>query len=116
MSAAQAKQPGADASPRPALPELQIAPNLQIHKNIDDNEISSFLIGDKMESDEDGKVKLTGAAEVRRIDSVVKGDYIDYQRSTGQVRVRGNGLIMREASIVKGPEIDYNINNETGEI
>nr|WP_306669566.1 LPS-assembly protein LptD [Pollutimonas harenae] len=69
-----------------------------------------------METDEDGKIILTGSAEVRRIDSVVKGDYIDYQRSTGQVQVRGNGLIMRDASIVTGPELNYNINEETGEV
>jgi LPS-assembly protein len=78
--------------------------------------MSTFLVGDKMETDQDGKVILTGSAEVRRIDSVVKGDYIDYQRSTGQVRVRGNGLIMRDASIVKGPSLDYNVNQETGEV
>jgi len=78
--------------------------------------MSAFMVADKMETDEDGKVILTGSAEVRRIDSVVKGDYIDYQRSTGQVRVRGNGLIMRDASIVRGPSLDYNINSETGEV
>src|SRR5690606_808568 len=98
------------------LQELRVAPSLQVHGNIDDNEITSFLIGDKIESDEDGLVTLTGNAEVRRIDSVVKGDSIDYQRSTGQVRVRGNGLVMRDASIVEGPEINYNINSETGEV
>lgn len=114
--AAQAKQPGPDAGARPALPELRVAPNLQLHNNVEDNEITSFLIGDKIESDPDGLVKLTGKAEVRRIDSIVKGDYIDYQRSTGQVRVKGNGLIMRDGSLVKGPELNYNINNETGEV
>ncbi|HUG57540.1 MAG TPA: LPS-assembly protein LptD [Candidimonas sp.] len=116
VSAAQAQQSGASADARASMPQLKVAPNLQIHRNIKDEDISSFLVGDKMESDPDGLVKLTGKAEVRRIDSVVKGDYIDYQRSTGQVRVRGNGLIMRDANIVTGPEVDYNINSETGEV
>ncbi|RTZ44738.1 LPS-assembly protein LptD [Candidimonas sp. SYP-B2681] len=115
-TAVQAQQPRVEAGVSSTLPQLQVAPDLQLHKNVKDNEMSSFLVGDKMESDEDGLVKLTGKAEVRRIDSVVKGDYIDYQRSTGQVRVRGNGLIMRDASIVKGPELNYNINSETGEV
>src|SRR3546814_16740511 len=53
-------------------------------------------------------------SEVRRIDSIVKGDHIDYQRKTGQVHVRGNGLIMRDASIVTGPSLNYNVNSETG--
>ncbi len=116
ISAAQAQRPGPDAAARPASPGLQVSPNLQVHKKIEDKDITSFLIGDKMESDEDGKVRLTGGAEVRRIDSVVKGDSIDYQRSTGQVQVRGNGLIMRDASTVTGPEINYNINSESGQV
>ncbi|NGM88569.1 LPS-assembly protein LptD [Parapusillimonas sp. SGNA-6] len=114
MSGAQAR--AADAGAGAALPALRVAPELRMHDNVEDNEMSAFLVGDKMETDEDGKVILTGSAEVRRIDSVVKGDYIDYQRSTGQVRVRGNGLIMRDASIVTGPSLDYNVNEETGEV
>src|SRR5690606_23068279 len=118
MSAAQAQQPGVDTDTGTgsAKPQLRVAPNLQLHRNVEDDDITSFMVGDKMESDADGLVKLTGKAEVRRIDSVVKGDYIDYQRSTGQVRVRGNGLIMRDASIVTGPSLDYNVNEETGEV
>lgn len=118
VSAAQAQQPGVDTDTGTgsAKPQLRVAPNLQLHRNVEDDDITSFMVGDKMESDADGLVKLTGKAEVRRIDSVVKGDYIDYQRSTGQVRVRGNGLIMRDASIVTGPELNYNINSETGEV
>ncbi|WP_442596224.1 LPS-assembly protein LptD [Parapusillimonas sp. JC17] len=99
-----------------ALKELQIAPKLQVHKNIDENDMSTFLVADQIENDQDGRVVLTGKAEVRRIDSIVKGDRIDYQRSTGEVRVRGNGLILRDASLITGPALDYNIDKETGEI
>ncbi|HEY9573598.1 MAG TPA: LPS-assembly protein LptD, partial [Pusillimonas sp.] len=105
VSTVQAQQSGTDAPARSSMPELQVAPNLQLHKNVDDNEMSAFMVGDKMETDADGKVILTGSAEVRRIDSVVKGDYIDYERSSGQVRVRGNGLIVRDASIMTGPKL-----------
>lgn len=116
VQAVQAQPSAVNGNAQPALPELVVAPELRIHNNVDDNEITSFLIGDKMESDEEGLVILTGSAEVRRIDSVVKGDRIDYQRSTGQARVRGNGLIMRDASTIVGPSIDYNVNSETGEV
>jgi LPS-assembly protein len=116
VSAVQAQESVADTATRSGLPQLKVAPNLQLHKNVDDNEMSAFMVGDKMETDPDGKVILTGSAEVRRIDSIVKGDYIDYERSTGNVRVRGNGLIIRDASIITGPSLDYNINSETGEV
>jgi len=117
VSTAQTRPPGGSGSPAPnALPELQVSPSLQIHKSLGEDEMTAFLVADKMETDSDGKVILTGAAEVRRLDSVVKGDRIDYQRSTGQVQVRGNGLIMRDASVVTGPVLNYNVNSETGEV
>jgi len=95
--------------------ELQISSQLQTHA-LEEDQMSVFLIADDIQSDEDGRVVLSGNAEVRRIDSVVKGDHIDYVRSTGQLRVRGNGLMMRDASIVKAPAFDYNVDAETGEI
>ena len=114
MSAAQAQRP--DPAAAPSMPGLSISPNLQLHNKLDENEMSAFFIADKIENDADGKVILTGSAEVRRIDSVVKGDRIDYQRETGQVHVQGNGQIMRDGSIVRGPSLNYNVNSETGEV
>ncbi|MCC2597416.1 LPS-assembly protein LptD [Pusillimonas sp. MFBS29] len=116
VSTAQAQTSAPQDGVRIAPGQLTVAPNLRIHRNIADEDMSSFLVADKMETDENGKVILSGSAEVRRIDSVVKGDRIEYERSSGQVQVRGNGLIMRDASIVTGPELNYNLNKETGEI
>src|SRR5690606_34320029 len=117
VSMAQAQQPEPDTDvPAATVSGLKVAPNFHMHRNVEDDDQSAFLIDDKMESDENGKIILTGSAEVRRIDSIVKGDYIDYQRSTGQVQVRGNGLIMRDASLIAGPELNYNVNEETGEV
>ncbi|WP_353171804.1 LPS-assembly protein LptD [Paracandidimonas soli] len=95
---------------------LQVAPQLREHRNLQEEEMSVFLVGDDLSFDGEGKMVLQGGAQVRRIDSVVKGDRIEYDRDSGQVKVRGNGLMMRDASIVVGPEIDYNLNSETGEV
>ena len=114
-SVAQAQAPDASAG-APSLRDLRLSPSLRMHAKVNDQDMAAFLIADKIETDTEGKVMLTGSAEVRRLDSVVKGDYIDYKRSDGHVKVRGNGLIMRDGSIVKGPSFDYNLNNETGEI
>lgn len=117
MATAWAQEPAAGASDvSPLVAQLQSSPSLTLHSRIDDNDIASFLSAEKIETEKDGRVVLKGSAQVRRIDSVVKGDYIDYQRDTGQVRVRGNGLIMREGSIVRGPSMDYNIDHETGTV
>lgn len=115
VSAAHARQPGGNDPSSGTGLQLKAAPNLSLH-SLKEEDMAAFLSADKMETDEEGKVILTGNAQVRRIDSVVKGDRIDYQRSTGQVHVRGNGLIMRDASIVTGPSLDYNVDSETGEV
>ncbi|QAA94059.1 LPS-assembly protein LptD [Pollutimonas thiosulfatoxidans] len=115
-SAVQAQQPDAPARARAPVAELRVAPNLQIHRNVNEDDMSAFLVADKMETDENDKIILTGSAQVRRIDSIVKGDHIDYERSTGQVHVRGNGLILRDASVIKGPKLTYNVDSETGQI
>src|SRR5690606_18299676 len=114
LPAAQAQQPASSELSRPA--GLTIAPKLQLHDRLNDNDLSAFTVADKMETDEDGRIILTGSAEVRRNDAVVKGDYIDYDRATGQTRVRGNGLIMREGSIVRGSSLDFNVDKDSGEI
>ena len=80
VSTAQAQQASAVPS---EVGALIVSPKLRLHTQLGEDEMTSFLIADKMETDEDGKVILTGDAEVRRIDSVVKGDHIDYQRETG---------------------------------
>lgn len=113
--AVMAAAPPAGAIDVQAAGDLQISSKLRTHV-LEEDQMSAFLIADDIHSDEDGRVVLEGNAEVRRIDSVIKGDRIDYMRSTGQLRVRGNGLLMRDASIVKSPAIDYNIDAETGEL
>lgn len=89
---------------------------MRVHSNVKDDDKTSFIVSDRVDSQPDGKLILTGDAEVRRIDSVVKGDRIDYQRDTGQVDVWGDAMIMRDGTIVRGPELHYNLDSETGEI
>lgn len=78
-------------------PSLKTSPGLQVRK-LQEEDMAVYLIGDQMKTLEDGTLRLEGGAQVRRIDSVVKGDRIDYQEKTGQVEVRGNGLIMRDGA------------------
>lgn len=101
----------------PAMEQgLRESTRLRVHGGVRESELSAFTISDKVENNADGKVILTGNSEVRRIDAIVKGQRIDYQRETGQVDVWGDGYLMREGNIVRGPELHYNLGSETGEI
>lgn len=85
------------------------------HINNDNNQ-AAFLIGDHISRNDEDHVRLSGGAEVRQSNSVIKGDEINYDQVTGEVDVRGNGLLMRDGSIVRGPHLRFNVNDDTGEI
>jgi len=93
---------------------LQLAPILTPRTHTPENQNPAFLLGDRITADGQGRVTLSGDAQVRRIDAVVKGNVITYERQTGDVRVRGQGLMMRNANIVRGSALDYNLDQETG--
>jgi len=95
---------------------LQLAPALEQHAPVQEDLISAFLSGETMAATGEGHTVLTGDAQVRRIDAVVKGDRIEYDHNTGDVHVRGHGFMMRDVSIVQGPEVHYNLRQETGTV
>ncbi len=110
-ASAQSGAPAASTSGSGLITSSKLRPH-----QVEEADMPVFSIADEVRTDEDGKLILTGNAEVRRIDSVVKGDRIDYQRETGQVDVRGNGLMMRDGSIVHSDSFNYNLDGETGKI
>ena len=115
VSVLLAMSPAAVLADEAAVTTLQTASHLRLH-NVKEDDMAVYLAGDKMEVNEEGELVITGDAQVRRIDSVSKGDQIRYKEETGDVKVRGNGLLMRDGSIVRSPTIDYNLNDETGEM
>ncbi len=90
--------------------------SLGSHRLAGGNDQSAFLIGDEVRQGANDRIILEGAAQVRRIDGVVKGDRIEYDRATGDMDVRGNGLLMRDGSIVTGPHLRYNVDSSLGHI
>jgi len=76
----------------------------------------AFSVADSVQTAEDGTLILTGNAEVRRLDAVVKGERIEYQRDTRQLRVRGQGLMMREGNLVRSDAFDYNLETNVGQV
>ena len=81
-----------------------------------DDKISAFLSADQMDGNPDTGFTLTGHAQVRRIDSVLKGDTIHYDRTTGEVTANGNMLIQRDATTITGPSGHMNLDDGQGAI
>jgi LPS-assembly protein len=102
------------AEPSVELNGLRVSDSLRVHPVKKDDSLPSFLIGDDIARDAEGRITLSGHAQVRRLDSVVKGDRIEYDQKTGETDVRGNGLLMRDGNIVQGPHLRYNVNRNQG--
>lgn len=66
--------------------------------------------------DDTNKLILEGDSQVRRTDSILKGDRITYDRGLGQIRAEGNARLYQEGNLITGEELEYNVDNETGEV
>jgi LPS-assembly protein len=97
------------------LPGLRDATRLRV-RTLDRDKISSFLEADQMSGNPDTTLTMTGHAEVRRINGVVKGDRIDYDRLNDEVTVTGNVRMMQDTITVVGPSGHLNLGNDQGEI
>lgn len=106
-------QPAFSSEPR--VPQFKAATHLRLHEVNEDN-MSAYFNADRIESTEDGSVLLTGSAQVRRVDSIAKGNTIRFNQSSGDLAIRGQGSLLREGTIIRSDAIDYNIQNETGTI
>jgi LPS-assembly protein len=98
-----------------AAPELRTSPGLRMHR-LPDGNIPAYMEADTIEGDPDSDLTLTGAAQVRRIDGVIKGDRINYRKDTGDVDVQGNARMMRDGTLVTGPNAKFNVDKYSGEV
>ncbi|VFR92568.1 Outer membrane protein Imp, required for envelope biogenesis / Organic solvent tolerance protein precursor [plant metagenome] len=93
---------------------LKVSPGLRQHRNMADDDIPAFMEGDSIDGDPAGDITITGNAQLRRIDTVLKGDRINYNQATGDMVSEGNARLMRDGSLVTGPNLLYNADNQTG--
>ena len=111
--------PGAGS--RVEVPGLRVSPalstssRLRVHR-LPDDKIPAYLEADQMDGSPDSQLTLTGHAQVRRIDGIIKGDRINYDRTTGDVAIDGNARLLREGTLVTGPSARMNVDTYSGEI
>lgn len=118
---AGASRAAADASARPEAGSgltplaLREATRLRTHRLTDD-QMPVFMEADRLQGDPNSSVTLSGAAQVRRNDSVLKGDEIVYRRAESQLTATGNARILRDATLVTGEGLLYNNERASGQI
>jgi LPS-assembly protein len=70
----------------------------------------------KIEGVGDLEVSASGAAEIRRDDVSIFGDYLRYNREFGELDGRGGVRLQSGADRFFGPEVQYNMLEDTGTI
>lgn len=96
-------------------PQIKSATHLRVHP-VSEDDMSVYFTADTIKRTDDGEIILSGDAQVRRIDSIAKGEEIRYEQEQGDLSIRGNGRLIRQGTIINSPAIDYNLKSETGQV
>ena len=94
---------------------LRVAPRLSNHR-LEDDEMPVYLEADQMDGNPSSDVTMSGRAQVRRIDVVLKGDEINYQQGSGDLTARGNARMQGQGTLITGSGLRYNMDRSSGEI
>lgn len=107
----------------PAAPEsslrvssvaLRESPGLQTHPGLDPDQLPVFTRSQEVAGNPDESVTLSGDAEVRRNDVVLKGSRIRYDRANGVLEAEGSVRLLRDGSVVTGPHMRLELGQDTG--
>lgn len=74
----------------------------------------SFVFGDEIEGQNDGKITIRGRAELRRHDTSIRADLIEHDQSTGDSKAEGGVRIRREGDLFEGPYLELNTITDKG--
>lgn len=74
----------------------------------------SFVFGDEIEGQHDGKIIIKGQAEMRRHDTSIRADLIEHDQATGDSKAEGDVRIRREGDLFEGPYLELNVNTDKG--
>lgn len=102
-------------SSEPRAPQIKSATHLRVHP-VSEDDMSVYFTADTIQRTDHGEIILKGDAQVRRIDSIAKGEEIRYEAEQGDLSIRGNGRLIRQGTIITSPAIDYNLKEETGQV
>lgn len=73
-----------------------------------------FIRGQEIEGQAGGAVVIEGEAELRRHDTVIRADRLEFDRRDGQARATGEVLINRSGDRIQGPSLELNMDTFEG--
>lgn len=108
-------QSGDEPPKASAAARLQASPLLQENLLPEAAEQApTFVSGDQLEGKTDGVTVIEGAAELRRHDTVIRADRLEFDQRTNDAKATGNVLINRNGDRFEGPELQINTETKEG--
>ncbi len=107
-------QAGDEQAAPPAV-RLQASPLMQENLPPEVKEQTpTFVSGEQLEGKTDGITVIEGAAQLRRHDTVIRADRLEFDRRTNDAKATGNVLINRNGDRFEGPELQINTDTKEG--
>lgn len=97
---------------QPEEPALQLQPSPQLREDIPAEvreQLPVFVEGKRIEGQTDLKTVIEGEAELRRGDTVIRADRLEYSQPTDQARASGNVRINKAGNVFEGPQLELKI-------
>jgi len=98
-----------------SVPGLRLSPGLRTH-TYDPDQLPVFMEADSLTVEDQDVVRLEGHAQVRRRDTILKGDRIQYDQVEDELEALGNVRLLREGNLLTGPRLKLNMSSGTGEV
>ena len=98
-------------------PPAVLQPSTQLLETLPEavrRDVPSFISGERMHGQTDGVVVIEGSAELRRHDTVIKADRLEFDQRSSDALAQGNVLINRNGNRFEGPELRLNVDTHQG--
>jgi len=96
---------------------IRLKPTLQLTETLpreERGELPSFVTGDTMSGRPDLETTVDGHATLRRGDTVISADHIDYYQPDDRARAHGNVRINQAGNVYEGPELELKLETFEG--
>ena len=95
---------------------LRLDDQLRLGKPLPDNEALTFSSSDEIEGVVDRQMKLKGRAQIRRNDTIIKADQINYDPDTDVADLIGNAELIKGTTQFSGPRARLKVDAREGEM
>jgi len=79
------------------------------------SQLPTFVSGDKISGQTEGVVTVEGNAELRRHDTVIRADRLEFDQRSNEARAEGQVLVNRNGNRFEGPELQLNVQTNQGQ-